>query len=621
MYYITNQKDQIIAMDEALLKLLGFDTIESLQKKIARDEVTFDLSIPNELTISTDTEPYNYECETTALLSMFGELSLHTLQSKESESTSTLADEALTAALAAAEEHEALISLEEEAEVSEEKETEEEGISLVEEPLISLEEETEEGAEAEVSEEKEAEEEGISLVEEPEEKEAEEAPISLEEEPFSFVSIIEEEAEKESVSIPEESEEKESEEPSMPLDEEPFSILEDIEEVEESEGKEPEEAPISVEEEPFSIIEEENIEVSETEDTGISMLEEPEVSEEKELDIGIVDEVEETLSHETVSEAPTTKETSLTPILIDVEKVSRTIGISAEDYASFLNEFIDEAISLEKDLQSIDFQKQSDAIHTLKQLSGVLHLSEITEAIDRIEQSTSEEKVEQIEILYNTLARLTTSSVSGEMIETETETETEVEAEAEEPLIGLEEEAEVEEPLISLEEEKIEEETEVEEPLIGLEEEKIEEEVSAEEKELEVHEEVEEELPEGSFGMLTMQDLDEVKPIHFDFRLEEAADELSLPVELIEEFVNDFLVQAREETVNMLASYRAGDLDRIQKIGHLLKGASSNLRINPLADTLYEIQFCEDPSQLDGLIKNYWAHFISFEKQMKMTSN
>jgi hypothetical protein len=191
-------------------------------------------------------------------------------------------------------------------------------------------------------------------------------------------------------------------------------------------------------------------------------------------------------------------------------------------------------------------------------------------------------------------------------------------------LIGLEEEkveeeAEVEEPLIGLEEEKIE--PEVEEPLIGLEEEKIEPEVSVEEKEMEVPEEVEEELPEGSFGMLTMEDLDEVKPIHFDFRLEEAADELSLPVELIEEFVNDFLVQAREETVNMLDSYRAGDLDRIQKIGHLLKGASSNLRINPLADTLYEIQFCEDPSQLEGLIKNYWAHFVSFEKQIKMTSN
>jgi hypothetical protein len=124
-------------------------------------------------------------------------------------------------------------------------------------------------------------------------------------------------------------------------------------------------------------------------------------------------------------------------------------------------------------------------------------------------------------------------------------------------------------------------------------------------------------LPEGSFGIL---DLSDVKPIHFDFRLEEAAEDLSLPVELIEEFVHDFIDQARTETENMLEAYKQGDLNKIQKIGHLLKGASSNLRINPLADTLYEIQFCEDSSKLEALIRSYWAHFIAFEKQMELTS-
>ncbi len=66
----------------------------------------------------------------------------------------------------------------------------------------------------------------------------------------------------------------------------------------------------------------------------------------------------------------------------------------------------------------------------------------------------------------------------------------------------------------------------------------------------------------------------------------------------------------------MLEAYEKGDLDTIQKIGHLLKGTSSNLRINPLSDTLYEIQFCEDSSKLEGLIKEYWAHFLSFEHQI-----
>ena len=71
----------------------------------------------------------------------------------------------------------------------------------------------------------------------------------------------------------------------------------------------------------------------------------------------------------------------------------------------------------------------------------------------------------------------------------------------------------------------------------------------------------------------------------------------------------------------MLESYKEGDLESIQKIGHLLKGASSNLRINALSDTLYKIQFCEDSSQLEPLIKDYWAHFLSFEHQIKMLSN
>ena len=121
-----------------------------------------------------------------------------------------------------------------------------------------------------------------------------------------------------------------------------------------------------------------------------------------------------------------------------------------------------------------------------------------------------------------------------------------------------------------------------------------------------------------SFGTI---DLSDVKPIHFDFQVEEAAKDLSLPTELIEEFIHDFIKQAHEETDKMLKAYEKGDLETIQKIGHLLKGTASNLRINPLADTLYEIQFCNDSSKLEQLIKEYWAHFLSFETQFNLTSN
>jgi hypothetical protein len=116
-------------------------------------------------------------------------------------------------------------------------------------------------------------------------------------------------------------------------------------------------------------------------------------------------------------------------------------------------------------------------------------------------------------------------------------------------------------------------------------------------------------------------DLSSVAPIHFDFSLHTAADELSLPESLIEEFMIDFVDQAHTETDKMLEAYKKGDLESIQKIGHLLKGVSSNLRVTPLADTLYKIQFCENPDDLESLIKDYWGHFLAFEKQIKLLSN
>jgi len=131
--------------------------------------------------------------------------------------------------------------------------------------------------------------------------------------------------------------------------------------------------------------------------------------------------------------------------------------------------------------------------------------------------------------------------------------------------------------------------------------------------------EIKEEIAAKTTGRKPI-DLSDVKPIHFDFQLEEAAKDLSLPVELIEEFVNDFIVQAHEETEKMLAAYEEGDLETIQKIGHLLKGTSSNLRITPLSDTLYEIQFNDDINKVPDLVRNYWGHFLSLENQIKLIS-
>jgi len=256
------------------------------------------------------------------------------------------------------------------------------------------------------------------------------------------------------------------------------------------------------------------------------------------------------------------------PIIIDIEKVSQEMGISHEDYNAFIDEYIDTALGLEADLQSDDRAKRADAITTLSQLSDVLHLPVVDKIIEQLSTASTDIQKEIIESFYTSLSRLTTQAPK-EDTKQDTNEDTTLE------LFDME--------------------------------------MPIDEPDTPVDVKPETKVSENSFGTIN---LDDIKPIHFDFQLEEAARDLSLPVELIEEFVHDFIEQGHIETKKMLEAYEKGDLDAIQKIGHLLKGASSNLRINALSDTLYQIQFCEDPSKLEAYIKEYWGHFLSFEIQI-----
>lgn len=288
-------------------------------------------------------------------------------------------------------------------------------------------------------------------------------------------------------------------------------------------------------------------------------------------------------------------ESNTNEILIDIEAVSQSIGIEKEDYNLFLNEYIDTALGLEKDLQSIDTEKRSSAISTLSHLSDVLRIPIIGDIILDIEAATPNTLNEHIESFYTTLSRVTTSSS--------------VHTEIAEPTVFIEDPITITEPeeIADTSMEATEEEAPLElfdEPLTP--------------SETEIETESKSTTSSEGFGTISLED---VKPIHFDFQLEEAANDLSLPVELIEEFVHDFIDQADTETKKMLKAYEKGDLDAIQKIGHLLKGTSSNLRINALSDTLYKIQFCEDSSHLEDYIKTYWGHFLSFKHQIDVISN
>jgi len=256
-----------------------------------------------------------------------------------------------------------------------------------------------------------------------------------------------------------------------------------------------------------------------------------------------------------------------TPIIIYIDEVSENIGISSEDYNTFLNEYIDTSISLEGDLKNSDTKIRTAAITTLTQLADILELPIVNNIISKLPTSTPQEAETLVDSFYTTLSRLTTQKKSvtpSDVVMNEVK------------------------------------DTSSQVPLVDK---------------------MDVPKNENTKNNLEPINLEGVKPIHFDFQLEEAANDLSLPVELIEEFVHDFIEQAHIETEKMLEAYEEGDLDAVQKIGHMLKGASSNLRINTLSDTLYDIQFCEDISQMEGFIKRYWGHFLSFKQQIDALPN
>ena len=509
MYYITNQTDEIIAADHDFMSLLHVDDIREIYKKVALGEVELLHPSDTELVLTCGDQSSEYKIERSPLRSILGELTIIHLIA--ADTPKEVIDK----------------------EVCETLETENE----TEEELL---------------------------------------PLSLEEETVTNDEILElfgtEENDADSISSPAVDEADDETNVTMDMDEEIldlFGTKEDEETIPpvltETESTETHGHEKTTEEQT-----DEHLDIStsdlllvEGEDTleSLKPTSETEAATDDALyDLILPDEPADTIDEIThpldTQEAST--ETTET-IVLDIDKISQRIGVSPEEYQTFLNEYIDTAINLEKDLQSTDTDKKNRAIETLSHLADVLYLPKIKNILTNLSSATGEEEQSSITTLYKVLSEITTEANENENTVTE----------------------------------KIE---------------IVSEDVPSEDTE---------EVNTGKEGFGTI-DLSEVKPIHFDFRLEEAADDLSLPVELIEEFVLDFIQQAKEETPKMLEAYEKGELETIQKIGHLLKGAASNLRITPLADTLYEIQFCNDSSQLEPLIKNYWAHFLSFDNQMNI---
>lgn len=85
-----------------------------------------------------------------------------------------------------------------------------------------------------------------------------------------------------------------------------------------------------------------------------------------------------------------------------------------------------------------------------------------------------------------------------------------------------------------------------------------------------------------------------------------ASDELGLPLDLIEEFIQDFIAQAKEFKPSIYNALYAGELDQVKILSHKLKGVAANLRIEDAFDALNTVNTSADSSVIQENLDTFY---------------
>ena len=92
-----------------------------------------------------------------------------------------------------------------------------------------------------------------------------------------------------------------------------------------------------------------------------------------------------------------------------------------------------------------------------------------------------------------------------------------------------------------------------------------------------------------------------------------AADELGLPVDLIEEFIGDFIKQAHEFKEQLFSAIESEDFDNIKVLSHKLKGVAANLRIEDSFEVLGNVNETEDIKECEANLKQFYLTVAKLE--------
>ncbi len=98
-----------------------------------------------------------------------------------------------------------------------------------------------------------------------------------------------------------------------------------------------------------------------------------------------------------------------------------------------------------------------------------------------------------------------------------------------------------------------------------------------------------------------------------------AAKELGLPVDLIEEFIGDFIQQAYEFKDDLYISFQNHDFEKVKNLSHKLKGVSANLRIEDAFKALNIINTSHDNQEIKDNLDTFYKIIYKLKNKKELT--
>jgi HPt (histidine-containing phosphotransfer) domain-containing protein len=85
-----------------------------------------------------------------------------------------------------------------------------------------------------------------------------------------------------------------------------------------------------------------------------------------------------------------------------------------------------------------------------------------------------------------------------------------------------------------------------------------------------------------------------------------ASKELGLPLDLIEEFIQDFIAQAKDFKPDIYKSIEEGDVDNVKILSHKLKGVAANLRIEDAHEVLAAVSATSEMDVIEENLNTFY---------------